>query len=118
MRKKLSPAVGRYAPVPADFDKWIENPTVRQAYDELGSSYAVLEACLAARRNAGMTQADVAKIMGTSRPAVARIESARSTHAPSIRTLQRYAAAVGCRLRIELEPAGGGAAVGPSRASR
>jgi len=59
---------------------------------------------LAARKRVGMTQADVAQAMGTSRPAGTRLESARPPHAPSVTTLQRYAAAVGCRLRIQLEP--------------
>lgn len=93
-----------YAPVQADFDKWLDKPAVRKAYEEREPAYAVLDACLAARKRVGMTQADVAQAMGTSRPAVARIESARPAHAPSVTTLQRYAAAVGCRLRIELEP--------------
>lgn len=103
MKKKQISKDG-YAPIPADFDKWLQEPAVRQAYDRLEPAYAVLDACLAARKRAGMTQADVAHAMGTSRPAVARIESARPPHAPSVTTLQRYAAAVGCRLRIELEP--------------
>ncbi len=104
MKKNVAPNEDRYDPVPADFDKWLDDPVFRKAYEELGPAYAVVNACLAARKRAGMTQADVAQAMGTSRPAVARIESARPTHAPSVVTLQRYAAAVGCRLRIELEP--------------
>ena len=104
MKKNLAKNEDRYSPVLADFDKWMDKPAVRKAYEEREPAYAVLDACLAARKRAGMTQADVAHAMGTSRPAVARIESARPTHAPSIVTLQRYAAAVGCRLRIEMEP--------------
>ena len=104
MKKNIVQDEDRYSPVPADFDKWLEKPAVRKAYEEREPAYAVLDACLTARKLAGMTQADVAQAMGTSRPAVARIESARPTHAPSVATLQRYAAAVGCRLRIELEP--------------
>ncbi|MFA5205610.1 MAG: helix-turn-helix transcriptional regulator [Lentisphaeria bacterium] len=102
--KKQSANNDSYAPVPADIDKWLDAPAVRKAYEEREPAYAVLDACLAARKRVGMTQADVAQAMGTSRPAVARIESARPAHAPSVTTLQRYAAAVGCRLRIELEP--------------
>ena len=104
MKKNIEKLEDGYVPLPADFDKWLEKPAVRKAYAELEPAYAVLDACLVARKRAGMTQEDVALAMGTSRPAVARIESARPTHAPSITTLQRYAAAVGCRLRIEMEP--------------
>jgi len=44
--------------------------------------------------------------MGTKAPAVARIEAGGGSkkHSPSINTLRRYAAAVGCKLKIELVP--------------
>jgi hypothetical protein len=47
--------------------------------------------------------------MGTSIAAVSRIESAGDPNyrpSPSISTLQRYAAAPGCRLVLKLEPIG------------
>jgi transcriptional regulator with XRE-family HTH domain len=48
----------------------------------------------------------VAARMGTKPPAVARIEAGGGSkkHSPSIATLRRYAAAVGCKLKIELVP--------------
>jgi transcriptional regulator with XRE-family HTH domain len=49
-----------------------------------------------------MTQEQVARAMGTSQEAVARLESGRSL--PSTRTLQRFAKATGMRLRISFEP--------------
>ena len=55
-----------------------------------------------ARDAAHMTQEDVAKAMGTSQEAIARLESGKSQ--PSTRTLQRFARATGMRLRISFEP--------------
>ena len=52
------------------------------------------------RRAAGLSQAELADRMGTSQPAIARLEGG-GTNA-RVSTLRRYAAAVGCDLRIEL----------------
>jgi transcriptional regulator with XRE-family HTH domain len=51
---------------------------------------------------AGLTQGDVAARMGTTQSVVACIESGRGT--PSIRTVQRFANAVGARAVVRMEP--------------
>mgnify|MGYP001571838112 CR=1 FL=1 len=45
--------------------------------------------------------------LGTKVPAISRMESSNGgkKHSPSIATLQKYAAAVGCRLTVKLTPA-------------
>jgi DNA-binding transcriptional regulator YiaG len=60
----------------------------------------LLAELVAHRRATGLSQAEVAGRMGTSQPAVARLE----TGAADVRlsTLQRYAAAVGRRLELRL----------------
>jgi len=58
---------------------------------------------IAARnRQAGLTQGDVAALMDSTQCVVARIESGRGT--PSMRTVQRFASAVGARAVLRLEP--------------
>jgi DNA-binding XRE family transcriptional regulator len=57
---------------------------------------------IAARTQAGLTQGDVAARMGTTQSVVARIESGRGT--PSMRTVQRFASAVGARAVVRMEP--------------
>jgi hypothetical protein len=61
---------------------------------------------LRSRRDAGLTQAQVAERMGTKPPAVTRLETALadSGHSPTLVTLKKYAKAVGCRLEIRLVP--------------
>lgn len=63
----------------------------------------LLDEILKARADAGLTQAEVARRMGTHAPAVARLENALVTgkHSPSIATLQKYAAALGKRLQVK-----------------
>lgn len=83
---------------------WMKDPEFKAAYDALEPEFDLLDELLKARDEAGLTQEAVAERMGTSRPAVARIESGggRQKHSPSIATLRKYAEAVGCRLQIKL----------------
>lgn len=55
-----------------------------------------------ARQDAGLTQVEVARRLGTHKSAISRMEN----HAEDMRlsTLQRYAEAVGCILSLELRP--------------
>lgn len=76
--------------------------SVRKAYEELDEEFAFLDEVLRARSRAGLTQAEVAKRVGTTQSAIARLESGAGKHSPSIATLQRYARALGFRLEIKL----------------
>ncbi len=72
-------------------------------YDLLAEEFALARELIAARAAAGLTQADVAERMGTTQSVVARLESGRQP--PSLRTVQRYASAIGCRAVVKLEHA-------------
>jgi DNA-binding XRE family transcriptional regulator len=80
------------------------DPAFRAAYDALEDEFAALAALLAARKDAGLTQADVAARMGVSQPVLARIESSLGSrkHSPSLETLRRYAGACGKKLVIRM----------------
>ncbi len=80
----------------------LARPGVRREYDRLADEFAFLDEILKARAATGLSQAEVAKRIGTTQSAVARLESAGSGHSPSITTLQRYASALGCRLQVRL----------------
>lgn len=64
----------------------------------------LLDALLKARQDAGLTQADLAKRMGTQAPAVARLERSLATgkHSPSLATLRRYVEACGRSLELRV----------------
>lgn len=81
----------------------LARPDVRAAYDGHAEEFALARELIAARTKAGLTQADVAERMGTTQSTVARLEGGRA--APSLRSLQRYAEAVGCRAVVRLEHA-------------
>jgi len=89
--------------------KILREPAVKAAYDAQEEEFALLDELLKARRQAGLTQAEVAARMGTKTPAVARLEAGGGSqrHSPSLATLRKYAQAVGCRLEIRLRPCNG-----------
>jgi transcriptional regulator with XRE-family HTH domain len=67
-----------------------------------GDEYALLDEFLKARAQQGLTQAQVAEKIGTTQSAVARMESGRGKHSPSLATLSKYAEALGCTLEVKL----------------
>jgi ribosome-binding protein aMBF1 (putative translation factor) len=79
-----------------------ENPGYRDAYEALEEEFALIEALMEARKRSRLSQAEIASRMGTTESAVSRLESGRVK--PSTRTLERYAAATGHRLKISFEP--------------
>ncbi|MBF0153019.1 MAG: helix-turn-helix transcriptional regulator [Magnetococcales bacterium] len=100
----------RYEPVSLNHDEmlteWMTDPEFKTAYDALDDEFRLFDELLAARKKAGMTQAQVAAKMGNKTPSVVRLEAGggKERHSPSIATLRRYAEAVGCRLEIKLVP--------------
>ena len=97
----------KYQPVAHDHESFLKNARkrkeFRKAYKELEEEYALIREMLAARSMLGLTQEAVAALMGTTKSAVSRLETA-GKHAPSLTTLKKYAKAVGCRLEIKLVP--------------
>ena len=81
----------------------LQNPEFKAEYDALASEFDMARELVAARNKAGLTQSDVAQRMGTTQSAVARMVG--GSRLPSIRTVLRYAKAVGCRAVVKLEHA-------------
>jgi len=97
----------KYQPVTHDHKAFLKNARkrkgFRKAYKELEEEYTLVREMLAARSMLGLTQEAVAALMGTTKSAVSRLETA-GKHVPSLTTLKKYAQAVGCRLEIKLVP--------------
>jgi len=87
--------------------KMLSKGSVKRAYDELAEEFSIIEKLVKARLEAGLSQAEVAERMGTQGTAVSRIESPDLKHSPSLRTLQKYARAIGCNLKLQLTPRSG-----------
>ncbi|MBI1218883.1 MAG: helix-turn-helix domain-containing protein [Rhodobacteraceae bacterium] len=80
--------------------RMMDDPAFRDAYAEADAEYRVIEAMIRARTEAGLTQAELGRRIGTTQSAIARLEGGRVS--PSVETLRKYAAAVGKRLRVEM----------------
>jgi ribosome-binding protein aMBF1 (putative translation factor) len=83
-------------------EKWSGDADYRAAHEDLEQEFALAEAIAEARARAGLTQEEVARRMQTTQSNVARMEAGRTM--PSTRTLERFAKAVGARLKISFEP--------------
>ena len=94
----------KYEPVSHDHKAFLKNARKREgfskAYNDLEEEYSLIREMLSARSKSGLTQEAVAELMGTTKSAVSRLESA-GKHAPSLTTLKKYAQAVGCHLEIK-----------------
>ena len=82
---------------------WLKRPGYKAAYDALETEFNIASALIEARGKAGLTQEQLAERMHTTQTVIARLESGRAK--PSTRTLERFAAATGTRLKITFEKA-------------
>jgi transcriptional regulator with XRE-family HTH domain len=80
----------------------LANAETRAEYEAMADEYAFARELIAARARAGMSQGEVAQRMGTTQSVVARLESGKL---PSMRTVQRFAQAVGGHLVLRIEAA-------------
>ena len=71
-------------------------------YDALEPEFAIIQAMIDARKSKGMTQKQLADATGINQADISRLE--RGNANPSLRTLQRLAAGMGMRLKLEFEP--------------
>ena len=81
----------------------LDDTDTRAEYDAMASEFSMTRELIAARSRAGLTQGEVAQRMGTTQSVIARLEG--GGRMPSIRTVQRYAQAVGARAVVHLEAA-------------
>lgn len=88
-------------PVSEAGKEWMKDPDFRAAYEALEEEFSIVSALITARTEAGLTQEEVARRMGTTQAVIARLEGGRVK--PSTRTLERFAKATGTRLRITFE---------------
>lgn len=82
--------------------RFMEDPEFRKEYERADEEYALIEALIRARSEANLTQAELARRLGTTQSAVARLEGGRVS--PSFATLRRYAEATGTRLTVGFVP--------------
>ncbi len=90
------------------FDKFkqkaLNNPKVKAAYDDLSVVFEMKRQMIAMRKNAGMTQDEMAGLLGTKKSNISRLESLSSDISPKLATIEDYARALGYSVKVEFEP--------------
>ena len=78
----------------------MEDPEFREEYGRIDDEFRLIEALVRARAAAKLTQAELARRLGTTQSAIARLEGGGVS--PSLTTLLCYAEATGTRLTVGL----------------
>ena len=87
----------------------LENPKFRYYFEQRRLVHEVAIAVRGMRTAAGLTQAQLAKKIGTSQPAIARLETGLDVRTPRWDTLQRIATALGRKLKFKFAASSGDA---------
>ena len=74
----------------------MKKPGFKKAYDELELEFAIIRALIDARAKRGLTQAKLAKRVGTKQSAIARFESGRSN--PTLAFVQKLSDALDLKI--------------------
>jgi DNA-binding XRE family transcriptional regulator len=91
----------------SSFKRWIDDQlnqdaALRQQVDEALNEMRLEQDLIALREARGLSQSELAKRIGVSQPAVAKIESGQVKNL-QLKTLVRTAVALGGRLKIEIQ---------------
>lgn len=80
----------------------LQDPELKSEYDALEPEFTLMQAVIDARKSTGMTQKQLAEKTGIAQSDISKLESGNAN--PSLRTLQRLAAGLGMRVKIEFQP--------------
>ncbi|MHA1658558.1 MAG: helix-turn-helix domain-containing protein [Promethearchaeota archaeon] len=80
--------------------KLLRDKEIKQAYENLGPEFALVEIIIKRRIKNGLTQRELAQKIGTKQSAISRLES--GMYNPSISFLQKIAEALDVRIKISL----------------
>ena len=83
-------------------EEQLADPELKAEYDALEPEFAIIQAMIDVRKRTGLTQQELAKRTGIAQADISKLENGNAN--PSIRTLQRLAAGMGMRVKIEFQP--------------
>lgn len=78
----------------------LKNPEVKKAYDALEPEFALASELIGIRVKRGLTQKELARLMGTKQSAIARLES--GTYNASLKQLEKVAKALNAKLTVKI----------------
>lgn len=81
----------------------LKNREVRAAYDEGAPIYAMKRDMIAMRKARGLTQEEMANLLGTKKSNISRLEAVNNDISPRLATIADYARVLGFRMKVEFE---------------
>ena len=84
--------------------KALKDPEVKSEYDALSSAYEMERQMIAMRKKAGLTQEQMAELLGTKKSNISRLESVSSENSPRLATVEDYARVLGYEVKVGFEP--------------
>lgn len=83
----------------------LDDPEMRAEYDAFKLQLELADKMKKSREQAHLTQEEIADKLHTQKSVIARLEAAggRGNHSPSLKTLVKYANAIGYQLEIKLK---------------
>lgn len=89
----------------SDFKKdALNDAEVREEYEKLKPIYELRKQLIALRKEAGLTQEDLAEKLHTKKSNISRLESVNSKISPRLSTIEEYAHAMGYEVKIDFIP--------------
>ncbi|MCP5246631.1 MAG: helix-turn-helix domain-containing protein [Burkholderiales bacterium] len=82
----------------------LKDPEVKAEYDGLSTAFEMKRQMIALRKRAGVTQEQMAVLLGTKKSNISRLESLNSSISPRLATVEDYARALGYSIKIKFEP--------------
>lgn len=76
----------------------LKDKEIKKAYAELGTEFDLVRIIIEKRLKQGLTQAELAKKIGTKQSAISRLE--RGSYNPTVAFLRKLATALGAELHI------------------
>lgn len=82
----------------------LRDPEVKAIYDSLSVAYELRRKLITLRKEAGLTQEDLATIMHTKKSNISRLENVNSNISPKLSTIEAYAKATGHKIEVNFIP--------------
>ena len=84
--------------------KALADPELAKEYNELSPAYVLRKQLIRIRKEAGLTQEELAETLNTKKSNISRLENVNSKISPKLSTIEQYAKAAGYRLEITFVP--------------
>jgi len=84
--------------------KAFANSEVKKEYDSLTPAYELRKRLIRLRKQAGLTQEEMAKLLNTKKSNISRLENVNSKISPTISTIEKYARAIGYNIDVNFIP--------------